>query len=220
MQTGELYNRVVLRDSKGAAIEKAFLIIDEELWDREMKIATLLLDPGRIKRGLKPNLEMGPALQAGETYTLTVEQGWKNIHGLPTAKQYQKKFICLPADRIVPSIDQAEIVHPYVAESALVLTFNESFDRILLEEAFQITDSRGQPVEGEIKIPDREMSVVFYPRKKWNTEKYTVFINPLLEDLAGNNFTRLFDEDLQKSDQGERQPPAISFIPRLHALAR
>ena len=40
--------------------------INQELWDPGMQRLTLLLDPGRIKRGVGPNLEAGLALERGE----------------------------------------------------------------------------------------------------------------------------------------------------------
>ena len=38
---------------------------------------TLLFDPGRIKRGLKPaQRRVGPVLEEGKSYTLVIDRGW------------------------------------------------------------------------------------------------------------------------------------------------
>ena len=38
----------------GQAVADPFLELDEELWSTDGRRFTLLFDPGRIKRGLKP----------------------------------------------------------------------------------------------------------------------------------------------------------------------
>ena len=42
---------------------------------------TLLLDPGRIKRGVRPLEEIGGALQVGRTYTLVIDDAWPDAKG-------------------------------------------------------------------------------------------------------------------------------------------
>ncbi|TFW27640.1 hypothetical protein E4L98_06570, partial [Duganella callida] len=62
---------VTLLDSAGAPIPEAFL--DLPLSDRDGKTLTLLLHPGRIKRGVGPNLALGPALHNGQSVTLRID---------------------------------------------------------------------------------------------------------------------------------------------------
>src|SRR5205823_11683424 len=62
MSRGEAYQQIQLLDEKGKVVELPFLELDEELWDPDGKRFTLFFDPGRIKRGLKPREEVGPAL--------------------------------------------------------------------------------------------------------------------------------------------------------------
>jgi hypothetical protein len=196
MTRGEVYERVILRDHEGKEIEKAFLIIDQELWDTEMKVVTILLDPGRIKRGLRPNLEMGTALKNNSSYTLTVAPGWKNMEGAMTQSKYEKIFSCASADRQLPETGQWKVKPPAQNSDPLILEMNESFDRILLPDAIRITDSKGNAVKGRTAISGNESSIRFFPDQPWRSDVYTVKVNPLLEDLAGNNLNRLFDEDV------------------------
>ncbi|MCL6608417.1 MAG: hypothetical protein K6T74_10025, partial [Geminicoccaceae bacterium] len=65
MSRGEAYARIRLLDSAGKPIDAAFLELGEELWDPSGKRFTLLIDPGRIKRGLRPREDLGPVLEAG-----------------------------------------------------------------------------------------------------------------------------------------------------------
>lgn len=42
---------------------------------------TLIIDPGRIKRGARPLEELGPALKAGKKYTLAIGREWRDGRG-------------------------------------------------------------------------------------------------------------------------------------------
>ena len=65
MSRGDVLRWVRLEDATGESIEHAFLALGEELWDRDATRLTLLLDPGRIKSGLRPRAELGRALARG-----------------------------------------------------------------------------------------------------------------------------------------------------------
>ena len=55
MSRGEAYRHIHLVDAKtGREVEAPFLELGEELWDGDFRRFTLLCDPGRVKRGLKP----------------------------------------------------------------------------------------------------------------------------------------------------------------------
>ena len=90
MSRGEVYDRVRLVDASGATVEGAFLRIGEELWDASGTRITLLLDPGRIKRGLRPREEEGPILEAGKTYALVVDRDWRDAAGQPMREAFKE----------------------------------------------------------------------------------------------------------------------------------
>jgi hypothetical protein len=195
MTHGDVYKFVKLIDSKGAEVEKAFLVVDQEFWDHEMKVVTLLLDPGRIKRGLKANLQMGAPLKNGERYRLVVTSGWKNIDGKLTDKTYTKQFRCVEADRRPVDISAWKITNPGASSDDLIIECNENLNFILASDAIRIFDERNTTVDGEIILQREESIIIFRPKSRWNNGSYTFKVNPLLEDLAGNNLNRLFDED-------------------------
>ena len=66
MQRGHVYDHIHLLGEAGKPVELPFLELDEELWDPEMTRLTIFIDPGRIKRGVRPLEEIGPALEAGK----------------------------------------------------------------------------------------------------------------------------------------------------------
>jgi hypothetical protein len=195
MTLGEVYKRVKLLDHSGKEVSRPFLLLDQELWDVDMKTVTLLLDPGRIKRGLRPNMEMGTALKRNETYTLVVESGWKDQYGLQTETTTRKTFVSAPADRTKLSITTWDLTPPGTADGVVVLNVGENLERILFSDAVRIINGLGHTVRGKIILDEHESMLVFHPEQPWKDDTYTIHVNPLLEDLAGNNLNRLFDED-------------------------
>jgi hypothetical protein len=69
-----------------------FLEIDEELWDDSMTRLTLFIEPGRIKRGVKPLEDIGPALEEGKSYTLVIDAAWQDGHGRSLKESFRKQF--------------------------------------------------------------------------------------------------------------------------------
>src|SRR5690606_3086695 len=99
MSGGHIYEHIHLTDDMSQPVELPFLEIDEELWNPEMTRLTLFLDPGRIKCGVKPLEDVGPALEKGKSYTLTVASAWLDATGTSMKKSFQKKFRVAASDR-------------------------------------------------------------------------------------------------------------------------
>ena len=59
--------------NRGVKFTGAFLALDQELWDPVRRRITLLFDPGRVKRGVRTNLESGAPLVAGRRYRLVID---------------------------------------------------------------------------------------------------------------------------------------------------
>ncbi len=211
MSLGYVYEKVKLYDQQNNLVEKPFLILDQELWDEEMKTVTILFDPGRIKRGLRPNLEMKPALKAGEQYTLVVEEGWKDIDGQLTDQDFQKTFHCVAADRTSPSKNFYSVSSPQHRTAPLMLDLQEPHDFILLSTGVRVFDNLGNEIPGTLHVDKNDSHVQFVPKNPWLESRYTISINPLLEDLAGNNLNRLFDEDISASKSKDSVIHELSF---------
>ena len=105
---------------------------------------TLLFDPGRIKRGLKPREELGPVLEAGKRYTLVIDRGWPDAEGQPARRPFRKTFRVGPPDDRPPDPTTWTIVAPAAARrDPLVVTFPEPLDRALLGRVVAVIDARG-----------------------------------------------------------------------------
>ena len=92
MSVGEAYQRIRLLDGDGKEIEKPFLELPEEMWDPDRTRLTLLIHPGRIKRGLRSFEEVGPVLFEGKKYTLVVDRNWPDGEGTPLKAELRKTF--------------------------------------------------------------------------------------------------------------------------------
>ena len=57
-----------------------------ELWDGERRRLTLLLDPGRIKRGLVPNQETGYPLIEGVPVVVRIDTAFRDAEGWPIGR--------------------------------------------------------------------------------------------------------------------------------------
>lgn len=192
-----------------------FLDLQPELWNPDGTLLTLWLDPGRIKRDLIPNREMGTPLKAQEKYTLTVSSNWKSKDGTSLVTKYTKTFVTASRDEQIPVADHWSIITPSSGTTqALKIDLNESLDYSLLMEAVQVVDSKKNPVVGTTRLVDEEQTLLFTPNATWNAGEYSLRIESRLEDLAGNNLNRLFDRDITKEKATNQEFFSRSFIIR------
>ena len=197
MSRGEAYRHIHLADSSGKEIEAAFLELGEELWDPSMRRFTLLCDPGRVKRGLKPREELGPVLEEGKSYTLVIDRDWPDARGEKLQAPGRKAFQVLPPDDtpIDPSLWKIE-PPPGGSSEAVSVRFPEPLDHSLLERVVSIANPAGQKVVGAIEISEDETCWRFRPQQPWTPGEYQLVADTRLEDLAGNAIGRAFDVDV------------------------
>ena len=195
MQRGEAWRRIHLLDQSGALVDHPFLEIDQELWDRDYKRLTVLFDPGRIKRGLVPRAESGPALEEGKRYTLVIDRDWLDASGAPLQQEFRKPFRAGPADRTPPDPKQWRLSVPRPATiDAVVVDFPKPMDYALLLRLLEIAGAGGTP-RGSVSIERNETRWRFAPSQPWKAGNYKLIVDSALEDLAGNRIGRAFDVD-------------------------
>lgn len=100
--------------------------------------------------------------------------------------------------------DESEMV---VLDSALQITFSEPIDPLSVSHrSIQISSPSGG-VEGEITLNETQTEISFSPYFHWSPETlYTIEIDPLIQDLAGN---RMVDPD--PNDDLDSTPLLFSF---------
>ena len=178
-----------------------FLYLENELWNLNRTQLTLWLDPGRIKKGLIPNQEKGIPLEGGKTYEITVSSDLQDATGETLEKNYNRKFFIGKRDEQKPSLKLWKKITPKSGtKEAFSIDFQDYIDVNLIEDLIQTMTETQEKVEGKL-LPSKDgSSFSFIPVKQWKTGYYSVKINANLEDLAGNNMNRLFDNDLENDN--------------------
>jgi hypothetical protein len=196
MSRGHIYQRIHLRKETGAEVDLPFLQIDEELWNPALTRLTLLIDPGRIKRGVRPLEEIGPALEAGHRYTLTIDSAWPDAEGVPLRESFTKSFRVSAPDRAPIDLQQWAIEIPAAASRApLVVVFPKPMDHALAQRLIRVARGTNSVLTGEVTLAEAERRWTFTPSEPWQRGSHTLLVQTEIEDLAGNNVGKAFEVD-------------------------
>ena len=216
MQRGRAEEHITLLGPDGRPVPDVLYRPPIELWDRSVRHLTILLDPGRLKRGVGPNRELGPPLKAGQEYTLAIGSGMLDLAGRPLRASLYKRFRVTPAIREPIAVEQWQILPPATnSHEPVALIFPKPLDWALLWHAITITSEHGQPIDGRIAIDRYETRWRFAPTSPWAAGSYLVRVASGLEDVCGNNLLGAFDRPLRsRSDfAGKAANCSIPFQP-------
>lgn len=203
MGRGEAWQHIRILDEAGQPVPLAFLEIDQELWDPDNRRLTVLFDPGRIKRGLVPETEIGPPLIEGRKYTLAIDAQWPDARGVGLVEGFQKAFTAGPAKRDTPDPAKWRITAPKPGTSnPLIVDFPDPMDYALLQRLLQVPG-----LTGAITVLNNETQWRFTPDSPWKAGAWTLVVDSTLEDLAGNHLDRAFDVDLQAVEAQREDNP-------------
>jgi len=129
---------------------------------------SLLIDPARIKRGVKPLVDIGPVFEAGEAYALTMGKVCRDAEDRPMRAGFEKKFQVGPADRTGPDpVRWTFTAPPAGARNALVVAFGKSLDHALATRMIHVVQADGADVAGEVTLGPREQRWRFVPDQPW-----------------------------------------------------
>lgn len=213
MQEGVALQHLHLLNSKGDTIPDIFLNLQPELWSNEGTTLTVWLDPGRIKRNLIPNQRLGNPLVAGGSYSIRVDSAWKNTQGQPLKHSFVKRFVAGERDESSPRITQWHLSLPAARTTQpLQVYFPEPLDYFLLKETVQVFDEKGDVVEASSRVVKGEQCLSVVPAQPWRAGRYRLLAAAYLEDLAGNNFNRLFDRDVKRQQKREDEFVERRFV--------
>ncbi len=205
MEQGVFLDRITLHRLDGSVVQGAFR--ETELWSPDGKRLTLWLHPGRQKTGVNLNTDEGPVLRAGERHTLKIAASWRSAAGVPLGQKYTFWITAGAVDHACPDPQRWQLTAPKAGTRApLKLTFDEALDPAMLPSAFKV-QTGSFTVPGTVQVGAEAKSWSFTPAASWNPGSYRLEIDPLLEDLAGNNLQHPFEVD---SDQPA--PPARTTV--------
>jgi hypothetical protein len=202
MSEGHAHEAVQVRVAGcGQSLDGVFLPMEPELWDHARTRLTLLLDPGRIKRGLAPNLELGYPLEEGVPIVLSVDRRFRDAAGFGLLEGTQRRYEVGPAvRRHVKPADWRIDTPRSESTQPLRVEFDRPLDRALLDHCLVVVDASDTAVRGESETADGESSWTFHPHSAWRSQRYTLGVDARLEDLAGNSLVRVFDRDLGRPE--------------------
>jgi hypothetical protein len=211
MSEGFAATAVRLRDrDSGEVLAGAILPMEPELWDPGRSRLTLLLDPGRIKRGLVPHTNAGYPLTSGRRIALVVDPAFPDATGTPLTARAIREYTVGPAIREHVSPDGWHIDHPETGTRWPVrVHFDRPMDHALMHRCLTIVDAAGKRVPGASTAAAGERHWTFTPATCWVAEQYALLVAPELEDIAGNSVTRVFDRDLTNRHHDPRPADTI-----------
>lgn len=203
----DILSSIHLADANGNRLEGVFLDNKFDLWSPDNTRLTLLFDPGRVKTGLVAHNAMGRALTLGHEYQLVVDTTAKDAQGCYLASRFIKTFKVSEADLQSPDVQQWKINQPALgSRDALTIGLNGMMDHVSLAYRIRIKDEDGENVAGNIALSEQEKKWLFVPEQAWRQSSYQLIVAPVLEDVAGNRITGLFDQpSLVRESAGQKE---------------
>lgn len=192
MARGQMRDKIHLLRENGQKVRNPFLNLETELWDVTQKHLTLILDPGRIKQGVGPNALAGAPLVDGARYRLVVSGAMTSAQGGVMGTDRVVNLHIGPAER--------REINPHAWTVALPLKgtttpFTVAFDRIMdvaaTRRLMRLEGPDAHNIDGTLVTDGGGWSL--FPHTPWQDGKYRLFIDPRLEDVAGNTLRAPFD---------------------------
>ena len=202
--------QITLEDEDGARIDGALLANHYDLWSPDGTRLTLLLDPGRVKTGLEASEQLGSAIERGRRYKLIIGAGLQTARGCKLGVPHLKSFMATAPDVSAPDPERWEIAPPpWGSRDALKVRLDGFHDHISLAYRIRVQTNSGDTLPGRIDVAAGETEWRFTPQAPWRTGDFLLKVDPLLEDVAGNRLTGLFDSP--SGENRRRQDSAASI---------
>jgi len=160
--------------------------------------------------------EAGYPLRSGEPFRLVVGEGVRDAQGLPLRHSAERRYEVGDEERRhVDPVSWELAVPPAGTCEPLQVTFGRPLDHGLLARCLHVRGAGGEPVDGTAQIGPGEQSWQLVPSRAWASTVHQLVVEPVLEDLAGNAVSRVFDRDLTRPEDQSRpaRPATIVFRP-------
>ncbi|MCI4668017.1 MAG: hypothetical protein MRZ79_07635 [Bacteroidia bacterium] len=189
------YPYIHLVDQEGDSLKGTFLELSPPLFNEDLKSLTLWMDPGRIKRGLGLNLKFDTPLEEGKQYELRISKSLRNKYGEELEEDYVKKFYVAAPDRTQPV---PKLIYKRKSKlSSITVDFGEPMAFLSVRNRISLYKD-GKYMDSGFRPDSVRRTWTCRNSEGWEDGNYEVRISMEVEDLAGNNLSRLFDEDLKK----------------------
>jgi hypothetical protein len=193
MEQGVFLDRITLQRQDGSRVHGAFR--ETELWSPDGKRLTLWLHPGRQKTGVNLNIDEGPVLQEHQQHTLRIAANWRSTAGVALGRETVFTLAAGAVDHTCPDPQRWQITAPKAGtRDSLVVTFDEPLDPAMLVSALKVKCGEAE-VAGVVTVVADARAWSFTPTAGWAQGPGSLEIDPLLEDMAGNNLLGPFEVD-------------------------
>ncbi|MBI3348080.1 MAG: hypothetical protein HY020_12835 [Burkholderiales bacterium] len=196
--------RLKLLDGDGVEIQHALL--DVALPDADGRRITVLLDPGRVKTGVGPNLDAGRALKEGATVSLRVLGG--DVDVSPTVKTW--RVTAAVSQPLQPELWQFSSPRRGTRDALSVdlrTPISSTGERLIA-----VQDEHGRRVDGTVTLGDGDTTWRFKPSRPWTTGPYRLMTHPGLEDPSGNRRCAAFEAPIRSAATCEGA--SLTFTPK------
>jgi len=198
MPRGDAYQYVRLLSEEGKADPLPFVELDHELWNADQTRLTLLIDPGRIKKEVKPRIDLGPVFRDGKKYTLVVSGKWPTLDGGQLGKDVTKVIAARAPRAAGIEPKDWKIAPPSDTNRTLRVNFGYPLDYVIVSRSLSVIGPDGQAVAGSGEPTDNEKGWKFNPEGRWSPGAYLLRVDTGLEDVSGNAVGRPFEVDLSR----------------------
>jgi hypothetical protein len=188
-----------LLDEEQQAVREPFLVLSQELWSVDGRRLTVLMEPGRIKRGLGADPSHEPALVVGRTYSLVV-----------TALGQTARHTFRVGDPVLEAVDETRwrLVSPTAGSlDPAVVHFGRVMDAALCEDEIGVLTPSGDVVQTRVSLTPDGTAARLIPSNPWRAGEHHLVVSERLEDVCGNRLGEALDHDL-----GAGGPPRAGMI--------
>jgi hypothetical protein len=199
-----------LLDEEEGAVRDPFLVLPQELWSADARRLTVLIEPRRIKRGIRADPSHEPALAVGRTYSLVV-----------TALEQTARHTFRVSDPVLEAIDETHwrLVSPTVGSlDPAFVHFDRVMDAALCEDEIRVRTPSGEVAQTRVSLAPNGTAARLLPSHPWSAGEHRLVVSERLEDVCGNRLGEALDHNL-----GAAGPPRagmINFTTRsAHAVA-
>jgi hypothetical protein len=181
-----------------------FLVLPQELWSVDGRRLTVLMEPGRIKRGLGADPSHEPALVVGRAYSLVV-----------TALGQTARHTFRVSDPVLEALSETRwrLVSPTVGSlDPAVVHFDRVMDAALCENEIGVLTPSGEVVQTRVLLASDGTAAQFIPSHPWSAGEHRLVVSDRLEDVCGNRLGEALDHDLGAG--GRPRAGMFNFAPR------
>jgi hypothetical protein len=188
-----------LLNEEEQAVRDPFLVLPQELWSVDGRRLTVLMEPGRIKRGLGADPPHEPALAVGRTYSLIV-----------TAPGQTARHTFRATDPVLDAVDETRwrLISPAAGSlDPAVVHFDRVMDAALCEDEIGVLAPAGEILQTRVSLAPDGTAARLTPSHPWRSGEHRLVVSERLEDICGNRLGEALDHDL-----GAGGPPRAGMI--------